>query len=93
MPELARFHGISIHLFYADTPGHHAPHIHVNYGGRKASVRITDGSVIVGRLPRRQARRVRRFVDDNADVLALMWALAVERREFMHLASRLIVPS
>lgn len=35
MPELSRFYGIIIKMYFNDTQQHHKPHIHAFYGLRK----------------------------------------------------------
>jgi hypothetical protein len=36
MPILSMFYGIIVRMYYSDNKQHHAPHIHVEYGGDKA---------------------------------------------------------
>jgi hypothetical protein len=50
MPEISRFYGIVIGMFFEDHP---PPHIHVRYGSYKASIQIRDHVVMEGRLPPR----------------------------------------
>ena len=50
MPEISRFYGIVIKIFYAD----HAPsHFHAFYAGYKAVICIETLSLIEGKLPPR----------------------------------------
>lgn len=49
MPEISRFLGIVIAMFYRD---HHPPHFHAYYGGHEVTVEIESGRVI-GFFPRR----------------------------------------
>ena len=49
MPEISRFLGIVIAMFYSD---HAPPHFHARYGDHEVTVRIDDGAVD-GRFPRR----------------------------------------
>lgn len=49
MPEISRFLGIVIAMFYSD---HAPPHFHARYGEHEVTVRIGDG-VVDGRFPRR----------------------------------------
>jgi len=50
MPEVSRFYGIVIQIFYGD----HAPsHFHVIYAGQKAMVDIETLALIEGSLPPR----------------------------------------
>lgn len=50
MPEISRFLGIVIAMFYND---HNPPHFHAKYGDFKAVIAIETGEVIEGRLPPR----------------------------------------
>lgn len=53
MPEICRFYGIVIRMFYDD---HSPPHFHAEYGGRRAEVSIDTLRVMKGRLTPRAAR-------------------------------------
>lgn len=55
MPEVSRFYGISIKLYYGDHP---PPHFHAEYGGDQQLVSIDTLTVIAGNLPRRAAGMV-----------------------------------
>jgi len=49
MPELSRFFGITIYMFYED---HAPPHFHhARYGEFEALIRITDFAILDGKLP------------------------------------------
>ena len=50
MPEISRFLGIVIAMYYDD---HNPPHFHARYGSHKASIVIKDFSVLAGSLPPR----------------------------------------
>ncbi len=56
MPTIAIFSGIIIQMFFED---HNPPHFHAVYAGAKALVRISDGEIIRGRLPPKQAKMVK----------------------------------
>ena len=56
MPIIAVFNGIIIQMFFED---HGPPHVHAIYSGAKALVRISDGEIIRGMLPRKQAKLVK----------------------------------
>jgi len=55
MPTISMFYGILVSIFYGDNEQHHAPHIHVRYQGKKASVAIDDGRLLAGDEPFRIA--------------------------------------
>lgn len=65
MPEISRFFGIVIKMFFSD---HAPPHFHAEYSGHEALVAIESLEVLRGELPRR------------ALALVLEWA-AVHRTE------------
>ena len=50
MPEVSRFYGIVIQIYFGDHP---PPHFHARYGGGEAKIDIDNLSVIDGRLPAR----------------------------------------
>jgi Domain of unknown function (DUF4160) len=50
MPEVSRFYGIVIKIFYDD---HNPPHFHAEYGECEVLVSINSLAIIGGRLPGR----------------------------------------
>ena len=50
MPEISRFFGIVIRMFYAE---HGVPHFHARYGRDLVSVRIDGLTILSGSLPPR----------------------------------------
>lgn len=50
MPEISRFYGIVIKMYFGDHP---PPHFHAEYGEHEAVVGIETLTVIAGRLPPR----------------------------------------
>jgi hypothetical protein len=55
MPELSRFFGIVIRMYYDDHP---PPHFHAIYGGQEAQVGIDPIVILQGNLPRRAVSMV-----------------------------------
>jgi len=55
VPELSRFFGIIIAMYYND---HSPPHFHAKYGGEQASIRIDNGVILEGALGPRALRLV-----------------------------------
>ena len=55
MPEVSRFFGIIIAMYYND---HSPPHFHANYGGEQASLRIDNGTIVDGNLSARTLKLV-----------------------------------
>ncbi len=50
MPEVSRFYGIVIQIYFGDHP---PPHFHARYGGSVAKIDIDNLTIIEGRLPAR----------------------------------------
>jgi len=50
MPEISRFYGIVVRLFFDD---HLPPHFHAEYGSDEVLVAIDNLAAIAGRLPAR----------------------------------------
>ena len=55
MPEISRFFGIIIKMFFLD---HAPPHFHVEYGDDKAIIDIKTQEIIEGSLPAKQLKLV-----------------------------------
>ena len=77
MPEISRFLGIIIAMYYNDHP---PPHFHAKYGEREMKVNIETGEVIEGSLPRRATRLVLEWWEIQQTELAKDWALAEARK-------------
>ncbi len=78
MPEISRFFGIIIRMFYDE---HNPPHFHAEYAGNKA-VFDFRGNVLKGNLTSRTATKlVREWVDLHASELEEDWKLAEENKE------------
>ena len=48
MPEISRFYGIIIKMYFAD---HNPPHFHAEYNGLRAEVDIDNAVILKGALP------------------------------------------
>ena len=76
MPEISRFFGIVVRMYYDD---HDPPHIHVEYQGRKAKIGL-DGEVVNGSLGSHTAvRLVREWIELRKNELSRDWELARDR--------------
>lgn len=76
MPELGRFRGIVISMYYEDDGQHNKPHVHVRYGDRKTSPPL-DGDILAGSLPRKQYRMVSGWLATHEDEVYAAWSDAV----------------
>ena len=77
MPEVSRFFGIIISLFYND---HQPPHFHVRYGGQKAIVAIDSLTVLRGHLSPRVLGLVVEWASLHQDELRENWNLARKQK-------------
>ena len=82
MPELSRFLGIAIGMFYQE---HGRPHFHAVYGEYEVTVEI-ETSVVTGRFPHRALGLVLEWAALHRDELLENWALARERRPLKRIA-------
>jgi len=73
MPELSRFFGIVIAMFYND---HAPPHFHVRYGSQRAIVAIDSLAVLEGRLSPRALGLVTEWAALHGKELREDWTLA-----------------
>ena len=68
MPEISRFLGIIIAMYYND---HSPPHFHARYGDDEIRVNIENGKILSGEFPRRAQRLVLEWLDiHRAELLA-----------------------
>jgi hypothetical protein len=70
MPEVARFYGIIIKLFFGDHP---PPHFHAVYGEYVGLFDIRPLEMFEGDLPNRAKKLVREWAEINQDDLLKMW--------------------
>ena len=77
MPEISRFFGIVIKMFFDD---HNPPHFHARYGSYKAAIRIRDFTVLEGLLPPKALGLVMEWVAIHKDELLKEWELAKQQK-------------
>ena len=77
MPEISRFFGIVIGMFWEANAPHHQPHFHVRYQEHRASFSIDPIELLAGSLPRRQQRLVEAWAELHADELKKNWDLLI----------------
>lgn len=76
MPEISRFLGIVIAIYYRD---HRPPHFHAKYGGYEVVVFIED-EIVEGRFPRRALQHVMEWYAMHRQELMENWSLAEQRK-------------
>jgi hypothetical protein len=72
MPEISRFLGIVIAIYYRD---HAPPHFHAVYGEFRASIAIYDGAV-TGYLPKRALANIEEWRILHQEELTAAWRQA-----------------
>ena len=70
MPEISRFYGIVIKMFYND---HTPPHFHAEYGSSVILVAIETLGVIAGKLPPRATGMVMEWAAEHQGELRERW--------------------
>lgn len=73
MPEISRFFGIVIAMFYSE---HNPPHFHARYGGDKVAIEIQTLRVCEGRIPSRALGLVMEWASQHQDELMRDWEQA-----------------
>ncbi len=70
MPEIARFYGIVIKMFF---DVHNPPHIHAVYGEYVGTINIKTGKLIVGDLPNKAVKLINEWLELHSNELMQMW--------------------
>ena len=73
MPEISRFFGIIIAVFYNE---HNPPHFHARYGEYKVAIDIKSLRILEGKLPSRALGLVIEWASQHQDELLEDWNLA-----------------
>ena len=83
MPEISRFLGIVIAMYYNE---HGPAHFHARYGDSEIRVAIEDGRILSGTFPRRAHSLVQEWTTLHRDELREDWVLARQRKPLMKIA-------
>ena len=78
MPELCRFHGIVIQMYFGD---HGPPHFHALYGAQNVPIDIDTLQSRAGRLPARQHASVLRWARLRQSELSRAWQLTQQDQD------------
>ena len=73
MPTISYFYGIAIRMYLND---HVPPHFHAFYGEFSATVLISSGEILEGKLPKTAANLVKEWTGLNRPALLTDWDLA-----------------
>ena len=79
MPEISRFLGIVIYMFFNE---HNPPHFHAEYNEHKASIFIDTLGLMEGKLPSKVMSLVVEWAQEHQDELLKNWYSIRESGEF-----------
>jgi hypothetical protein len=83
MPEISRFFGIVIKMFFDD---HNPPHFHAEYSGDVALIEIRNLCVFSGRLPPRVMGLVIEWATIHQKELFVDWEMARAQKDLLKIA-------
>ena len=72
MPEVSRFYGIIITMYY-ETGTHQRPHFHARFGEYRASFAIDPPALLAGAMPRRQQHLILAWAELHQEELLSNW--------------------
>ncbi len=70
MPEIKRFSGFKLLMFFQDE---NPPHVHIKGPDFAANSRLSSGDLIAGDAPNRVLREARRWLEENRRELLQFW--------------------
>ena len=77
MPEISRFYGIIISMYYND---HNPPHFHVKYSEFTADIKIKDFAVMKGSLPPKAIGLVAEWATLHKEELESNWEASRQKK-------------
>lgn len=80
MPEISRFYGIIIGMFWSEKQ-HNAAHVHARYGDGIAVFLVESAKLIEGSIPKRAERMVVEWIKLHKKELLEDWELAKARKK------------
>ncbi|MEM9446672.1 MAG: DUF4160 domain-containing protein [Verrucomicrobiota bacterium] len=78
MPEICRFLGIVIYMYFND---HSPPHFHAEYGSNEILVNINTLEIMEGNFPRRAKNLVMEWAMEHREELRQNWERAANRKQ------------
>ena len=78
MPEICRFYGILIKMYFNE---HNPPHFHAEYQEYKTVITIKDG-VVEGKMPKRALKLIFEWLDLHQEELLKNWDTIAETGKF-----------
>ncbi len=78
MPEISRFYGIIIAMFFGD---HNPPHFHARYADKKVAIEIESLRILEGNLPPRALGLVIEWASQHKAELLSNWKLTQNNQQ------------
>ncbi len=78
MPEISRFYGILIKMYFNE---HNPPHFHAEYQGYKAIITIQKG-IVDGKMPKRALKLIFEWLELHKEELFEVWNSIEKTGEF-----------
>lgn len=75
MPEISRFYGIIVYMFFND---HYPPHFKIKYNEFEANILIESGNLLNGDIPISKLKLIQAWTEIHKDELLRIW----ETKEF-----------
>lgn len=72
MPEISRFYGIIISLFWRD---HNPPHVHFSYQDYECSISVLE-RIVDGKAPAKVIAKVNEWIDLHESEILTLWEKA-----------------
>lgn len=76
MPQVSTFYGITIWMYFDESPHSGRPHFHAGYGNDEVVVAIDDMAVLAGSIPHRALRLTREWANRHRAELRNNWTRA-----------------
>ena len=70
MPEIARFSGFKLLMFFQDE---NPPHVHLKGVGFAAKISISNGEILAGYAPSRFLKQARQWIKEHRAALVEQW--------------------
>ncbi len=77
MPEISRFYGIIIVMYWERNTEHHSPHFHAIYNEFDCKYEIPNLNILDGVLPNKAHRMVLDWAKNHIKELETNWKLAI----------------
>ncbi|MEA3444324.1 MAG: DUF4160 domain-containing protein [Bacteroidota bacterium] len=78
MPEISRFYGILIKMYFNE---HNPPHFHAEYQGYKATITIKKG-IVEGKMPKRALKLIFEWLEIHQEELFENWSTIEKTGEY-----------